>query len=382
VTGQAGSAGSLGRRLSERLTGFAYQLGWKLVCRVPEPWAQWTFTEVADIAWRRQGPKVQVLEANLHRVLSYSQGSPEVDGEELRALSRATLRSYARYWLETFRRPVIPIERFVAGMHIAPEGEAALFADLKAGRGVVIALPHMGNFEQAGAWVVASGAGSFTTVMERLKPESVYEAFVRFRQSLGMEVLPLTGGRSPFGILAQRLRAGGLVCLVSDRDLTESGVEVELFGEKARIAAGPAALAVQTGAALMPVGTWFEGDDWGAHIYEEIPVPADGNRAEKVAAMSQQLARVFEATIAEHPQDWHMLQRVFTADLDPARLSKIRTDGSERAVLPQRDAVPVRGDDPQSSPEPSATGGKPSPPDPPGPPDPRGPRPFPGESGP
>jgi KDO2-lipid IV(A) lauroyltransferase len=200
-----------------------------------------------------------------------------------------------------------------------------MFANLKAGRGVVLALPHMGNFEQAGAWVVGRGAGSFTTVMERLKPESVYESFVRFRESLGMEVLPLTGktgmtgNHGPFGILAQRLRAGNLVCLVSDRDLKESGVEVEMFGEKARIAA-TAALAVHTGAALMPVATWFEGEDWGAHIYEEIEVPEEGTRGEKIAAMSQQLARVFETAIAEHPQDWHMLQRVFTADLDPARV--------------------------------------------------------------
>jgi len=325
VTGSSGRAGSagFGRRLSERLTGYAYQLGWKLICRLPESWARWAFSEVGDIAWRRQGPKVQVLEANLRRVLSYSQGQREVDGKELRALSRAALHSYARYWLEVFRLPTIPIERIVSGMHIDPEGEAAMFACLKAGRGVVIALPHMGNFEQAGAWVVARGAGTFTTVAERLRPESVYEAFVRFRQSLGMEVLPLTGGHSPFGTLAQRLRAGGLVCLVSDRDLKETGVEVELFGEQARIAA-TAALAVHTGAALMPVGTWFEGDDWGAHIYEEIPVPASGTRAEKIAEMSQQLARVFEQAIAEHPQDWHMLQRVFTADLDPARLSPVR----------------------------------------------------------
>src|SRR5260370_20781782 len=114
-----------------------------------------------------------------------------------------------------------------------------------------------------------------------------------------MEVLPLTGSASPFGTLAQRLRAGGLVCLVGDRDLTESGVEVELFGEKARIAAGPAALAVQTGAALLPVATWFEGEhEWGAHIYDEIPVPEARTRAEKVAAMSQQLAHVFTEAIA------------------------------------------------------------------------------------
>ena len=312
---------SFGRRLSERLTGFAYQLGWKLICRLPESWARRAFTVVADIAWRRQGPKVQVLEANLRRVLSYSAADGDVDGQELRTLSRAALRSYARYWLEVFRLPAIPVERIVSGMHIDPAGEAAMFGHLKAGRGVILALPHMGNFEQAGAWVVARGAGTFTTVAERLRPESVYEAFLRFRESLGMEVLPLTGDRSPFGVLAQRLRAGALVCLVSDRDLSESGVEVEMFGETARIAAGPAALAVQTGAALMPVATWFEGDDWGAHIYAEVPVPASGTRSEKVAEMSRQLARIFEAGIAEHPQDWHMLQRVFTADLDPGRLS-------------------------------------------------------------
>jgi KDO2-lipid IV(A) lauroyltransferase len=306
-------------QLSEQLTGWAYQLGWKLICRLPQPWAQWAFTTVADIAWRRQGPRVGVLEGNLRRVLSWKQGDPEVDGKELRALSRTAMRSYARYWLEVFRLPVIPVERIQSGMHINADGEAALFAHLKAGRGVLLALPHMGNFEQAGAWVMAEGAGTFTTVAERLRPESVYEAFLRFRQGLGMEVLPLTGGVSPFGTLAQRLRAGGLVCLVSDRDLKESGVEVEMFGEPARIAAS-AALAVHTGAALMPVATWFEGGDWGAHIYPEIPVPGSGTRAEKVAVMSQQLARVFEQAIAEHPQDWHMLQRVFTGDLDPARL--------------------------------------------------------------
>ncbi len=309
----------LSPRLSERLTGVAYQLGWKVICRFPQSWARWVFMAVADIAWRRQGPKVQVLEANLRRVLVYRDGDPVVDGKELRALSRAALRSYARYWLEVFRLPVIPVERVVSGMHFRGPGQEALFAHLNSGRGVIIALPHMGNFEQAGVWVIARGAGTFTTVAERLKPESVYESFVRFRQTLGFEVLPLTGGAGPFRTLAARLRAGHLVCLVSDRDLKETGIEVELLGEKARIAA-TAALAVHTGAALLPTATWFDEDGWGACIYDEVPVPASGTRADKVAAMSQQMANVFSAAIAEHPQDWHMLQRVFLADLDPARL--------------------------------------------------------------
>ena len=281
---------------------------------------------MADIAWRRQGPKVQVLEANLRRVLSWKNGTTEVDGKELRALSRAALQSYARYWLEVFRLPVTPIERLVTGMHFQGPGEEALFAYLKAGRGVIIALPHMGNFEQAGAWVIARGAGKFTTVEERLRPESVYESFVRFRQSLGFEVLPLTGGGSPFGTLAQRLRAGGLVCLVSDRDLKESGIEVEMFGEKARIAA-TAALAVHTGAALMPTATWFDEDDWGACIYPEMPVPESGTRAEKVAAMSQQLAR-----------------RVFRGDRRaPARLAHAAADLHRRS-RPGPAPSPPRGE--------------------------------------
>ena len=102
--------------LSERLTGVAYQLGWKVICRIPQSWARWAFAVVAGIAWRRQGPEVQVLEANLRRVLSWKHGTDEVDGKELRALSRAALESYARYWLEVFRLSVTPTERLVTGM--------------------------------------------------------------------------------------------------------------------------------------------------------------------------------------------------------------------------------------------------------------------------
>ena len=157
---------------------------------------------------------------------------------------------------------------------------------------------------------------------ERLKPESLYDRFVAFRESLGMEVLPASGGTvRAFGILAERLRAGKLVCLVTDRDVTGSGIEVEFFGEKARMMGGSAALAVQTGAALYPAILWYEDERWGIYVDNEIPVPAEGDRKQKVAAMTQELARSFEAGIRAHPADWHMLQRVFVADLDPERLA-------------------------------------------------------------
>jgi lauroyl/myristoyl acyltransferase len=303
--------------LKDRLAAAGYGLGWSVVCRLPESWARWAFRAAADIAWRRQGPQVQVLEGNLRRVLG-----PDATGAELRALSRESLHSYARYWLEIFRLPVTPVERLVTQTVAAGDIQVGLDY-LKTGRGVIFALPHMGNWDQAAAWIIHQGAGSFTTVMERLKPESVYDRFVAFREGLGMEVLPASGGAGhAFGILAQRLRAGKLICLPADRDVTGSGIEVEFFGEKARMAVGSAALAERTGAALFPAILWYEGDRWGIFVDKEIPVPAEGDRKQKVAAMMQELARSFEAGIRAHPADWHMLQRVFVADLDPERLAR------------------------------------------------------------
>ena len=243
--------------LRERLTSAAFGVGWVLVCRVPGSWARAGFMVGADIAWRRQGHGVQVLEGNLRRVIGADAGSGE-----LRTLSRKVMRSYARYYLEVFRLHVIPRERLLgSGLHLeGAENLQRSLEYLKNGRGVIYALPHMGNVEQAGAWVIANGAGSLTTVAERLALEPVYERWLKFRQGLGFEVVPTTGGPRPFGVLAQRLRAGNLVCMLADRDLSDTGVEVDFFGEKALMAAGSAALAARTGAALIPASCWFVGD--------------------------------------------------------------------------------------------------------------------------
>ena len=146
--------------LKDRLIGAAYGLGWTLACRMPESWARWVFELAGGIAWRRQGPRVQILEANLRRVVG-----PGPSGPELRALSRAAMLSYARYWMEVFRLPVISQERIVENTLSIGE-EKTLHANLAAGRGVVVVLPHMGNWEEAGAWIIARGAGRFTTVAE------------------------------------------------------------------------------------------------------------------------------------------------------------------------------------------------------------------------
>jgi KDO2-lipid IV(A) lauroyltransferase len=320
--------------LRERLITTGYSLGWSVVCKLPETWSRRIFQFFGDLAWRRQGPSVRQLEANLVRVLG-----PDVDGKVLRAVSREGMRSYARYWMEVFRLPVMPIDRLVEGMRAEGPFDTA-FRYMAEGRGIVFALPHMGNWDQAGAYIMAKGSGSITTVVERLKPEAVYEKFFAFREGLGMEVLPASGGARPFGILAQRLRAGRVVVLVADRDVTGTGAEVDFFGEKCMMQPGSAALAVQTGAALMPVVLWFDGDDgWGVRIGDAIPVPELPSRKEQVAAMMQEVARFFEDGIREHPQDWHMLQPVFVADLDQARLAAARERIARNGQLASQDAL-------------------------------------------
>ena len=197
------------------------------------------------------------------------------------------------------------------------DGEERIKNGVAAGRGVILALPHMGNWDHAGAWAAHQFDG-FTTVAERLKPERLFERFVAYRESIGMEVLPLTGGHGTFLGLTRRLKAGGLVCLVTERDLTDRGVPVQFFGETPSCPPAPppspsrpAPRCCRSRCTISrrPAGRRASGDR-GAR---------KGTRDEKIAAMCQALADVFAKGIAEHPADWHMLQKLWLSDLDPAK---------------------------------------------------------------
>ncbi|MGV9559316.1 phosphatidylinositol mannoside acyltransferase [Streptomyces sp. NPDC003401] len=295
----------------DQLTDGLYGLGWSTVRKLPEPVAVRLGRTVADLAWRQRGKGVQRLESNYARVV------PDASPERLAELSRAGMRSYLRYWMESFRLPAWSPERIASGFE--PKDLHHLTDGLAAGNGVVLALPHLANWDLAGAWVTTELRTPFTTVAERLRPETLYDRFVAYREGLGMEVLPHSGGTA-FGTLARRLRDGGLVCLVADRDLSASGVEVEFFGATARMPAGPALLAQQTGALLLPVTLWYDDSPvMRGRVHAPIEVPGSGTRAERTSVMTQALADAFATGIADHPEDWHMLQRLWLADLDPAK---------------------------------------------------------------
>ncbi|WP_322861540.1 phosphatidylinositol mannoside acyltransferase [Mycobacterium europaeum] len=290
---------------------WTYAAGWMAVRAMPEFAARTAFATGARYAARHGGP--EQLRKNLARVI----GVPPAEVPD--ALMRASLASYARYWREAFRLPTVDHRRLAREIDDSVLGQDNLDGALATGRGVVLALPHSGNWDVNGVWL-AQTRGTFTTVAERLKPESLYRRFIAYRERLGFEVLPLSGGeRPPFEVLCERLRGNGVVCLMAERDLTRTGVEVDFFGEPTRMPAGPAKLAIETGAALLPAHCWFEGDGWGCNMQP----PLDCGSGD-VVAITQALADRFATNIAAHPEDWHMLQPQWLADLSDAKQARLR----------------------------------------------------------
>ena len=301
---------SLGGYVSD----FGYAACWRIVRAMPEFLARNAFDAGAQYAARNGGPKQ--LRKNLARVLSVT------PAEVPDSLMRASLSSYARYWREAFRLPSMDLPAVARRLDEVFIGADRLQADMDNGRGGVLALPHSGNWDMAGVWL-ANTHGTFATVAERLKPESLYRRFVEYRESLGFEVFPLSGGeRPPFESLAQRLRENKFVCLMAERDLTRSGVQVDFFGEPTRMPAGSAKLAIETGAPLHPVHVYYRGDDCIVEIQEELDTSSGD-----VVAITQNLADHFARNIAAHPADWHMMQPQWLADLSDERRAKLETGG-------------------------------------------------------
>lgn len=287
-----------------------HRLGWGAVRRMPERAARSLFDAAADLTVARGG--AARMRANYARV------RPDLDDAALDRLVRQGMRAYLRYYCEAFRLPDLTAADLAARVRV--EGEGPVREVLDAGGSVVCFLGHLGNWDLAGAWCTTH-LGPVTTVAERLEPEAVFADFLAFREGLGMTILPLTGGADVFPALRQAARRRGVIPLLADRDLTSRGVTVDLCGHPARMAPGPAALALAERRPLFPVTIRHErrdGGGWGIVITFHPPVdpPATGPTREKVLAMTRACADVLGGVVREHTADWHMLQRVFVADLE------------------------------------------------------------------
>jgi len=322
-----------------------YLAAWRLAPRLPEPLLRGLVNLVADLAWFRHGKGVRRLESNYARV------RPELSAQQIRTLSRRGMRSYLRYFREAFTLPGVSADQLAARVRVI--GAEYVYQGLADFGSPVAALGHAGNWDLAGAWA-AIHLVPVLTVAEKLKPAEVYQAFVEFRRGLGIDVLGLGDAGVFTDLVAGARRGGKLIPLLADRDLTHRGVEVDLLGQRARVAAGPAAVALAAQVPLLLATIHYEklpkarrraaGSPWGIVItFTQIYSPSNQSRSSveepsqkgvskprlssinpaasspdgvSVTKLTQTWVSKFGEFLQQHTEDWHMLQAVFIDDLD------------------------------------------------------------------
>ena len=286
----------------DQISYIAYVIGWKLVGILPEKSAYKFFNSISKSMYKRNGKSVCRLRTNLSIV------KPNLNEEQLEVLVISSLESYLRYWCDTFRIHKWSPDRIK--QTVSCTGENLLRDPITEGRGVIIALPHSGNWDHAGAYFCQEGI-PLVTVAEILNPEKLFRRFLQYREEMGFEVLGLDS--RAFITLMKRAREKRLIALVADRDLSDSGIEVNFFGKIAKMPAGPAVLAIKESVPLVAAHVSYT--EIGIHIdFQEIVLSTHGNESQRVNETVQSLATAFEAGISKAPQDWHMLQRIWIGE--------------------------------------------------------------------
>ena len=281
------------------LSSWGYFVAWRILRWLPENFVYARANAVADYLVKRNGKSVARLRSNLART------QPNITALDLDLLVYSGMRSALRYWCDTFRFPDWSKERILGTVTF--NDESILMDAIAAGKGAIVTLPHCGNYDHAAAYFCARGA-KIVTVAEHLKPEKLFKKFMQYRSDFGMESLPLDGRVIP--TLMQRIRSGCVIALAADRDLSRSGIDVTFFGGPARMPAGPALLAIRTGAPL--ISAYVSYTPTGIHIdFTRMEIPIEGTETQRVAALVQKSADLFAEGIAKYPQDWHMMQRIW-----------------------------------------------------------------------
>ncbi|MGH2680929.1 MAG: phosphatidylinositol mannoside acyltransferase [Actinomycetota bacterium] len=286
------------RRLTESVTYLLYRFMSWLGPLLPVRTGRSAYEGAGRLFYRLAAGPRAVVAANQSQVLGRAPDDPLVQ-----ASTREAFALYGRYWFDTFNVLGWSDERVAASFRF--EGVELVEKGLADGKGVVIALPHTGNWD-VGGLAMAIRVAPVVSVAEHLKPEPLFELFLEHRQRLKMDIIDLASdhvGRQ----LTQRLEANRIVALVADRDLSGGGVEVEMFGRTRRMPAGPALLALSSGAPLLSGPTFTTKDGW-AEIITEVSIEPTGRRKDDIIALTRALAASFEEAIASAPSDWHLFQ--------------------------------------------------------------------------
>ncbi len=273
---------------------------------MPTKAAFYLFDKAAEMVWRRRGSSVQQLELNIARVLDC-----ELNDDRVRELSLQAMKSYMRYYCETFMLPRWNDEQLLG--KVRSENAEEVLEALNSG-GAVLTLPHLANWDWAGAWA-ARYFGSLVTVAERLRPEGVFQKFLKARTDRGITLMPLKGEGGTYEFLRDHLNQGRLVALLGDRDVAKSGMGVSFFGHRAPLPIGAALLALDTGRPLFTCATWYDGEQLVITFDPEVVFdrsPVQGrDRLRRAQEITQQVAANFEVHIREHVENWHQLQPIW-----------------------------------------------------------------------
>ena len=271
-----------------------------LAMTLPERAGSWLFQTGGRLAHARLHGVRATVASNQARVLGATQADERVE-----LATREAFDLYARFWYDAFRIRSMPLGEFNRRTTVV-NGDNVDRA-LESGRGVVCALPHMGNWDVAGHWFGANGY-RIAAVAEELRPPRLYELFLRHREELGMKIVGLTKDGHVGQQLKQLLSENWMVALVADRDLSRRGIEVEMFGARRRVPAGPALLSLSAGAPLLVCPVYTRPDGWEVRIGEPLELERTGVMRQDVEALSRLMAERFERAIAAEPTDWHMFQ--------------------------------------------------------------------------
>jgi phosphatidylinositol dimannoside acyltransferase len=286
--------------LRQRVAGFQYELMERVASTWPERAGRAMFDLYARVGYRVAPGARRTVARNYARVL----GLPP-DSDVVAAAVREGFDLYGRYWYDTFRLRVTPPEEITK--RFVMENRGSIDRALEGGRGVIAALPHMGNWDAAGYYMAASGY-PLVAVAEQLRPKRVFEQFLRHRRELGMQIVPLTNDSRVGVRLGELLFQNSVLALVADRDLGGRGVDVEMFGATRKMPVGPALLSIKTGAPLLSCPVFTTEDGWITYISEPLEVERTGDTRTDVTALTRALAASFERAIAAKPVDWHMFQ--------------------------------------------------------------------------
>jgi KDO2-lipid IV(A) lauroyltransferase len=277
-----------------------YLFAWKVIALLPEKSAYQLANFVSDRIYKKNGKGIRRLRSN------YAQVMPEYSTEKLEELTKLGMRSYLRYWFDTFRLSRWSKNRIISTTQVIREN--LLRDPIQSKQGCIVALPHAGNWDHAAAYFCSTGI-TLTAVVEKLKPEAIFKKFLAYRESIGIEAISHKEKTIP--ILSQRLRDGKLIALVADRDMSRNGVEVNFFGKTSKMPSGPAILAINTGAPLITAYVRYTLDGIQIIFDETIKPTSSGNEEDQIKIITQSIADNFAKRIKEYPVDWHMLQRIW-----------------------------------------------------------------------